>query len=243
MARKKPADDGGGGANWMDTYGDLVTLLLAFFVLLYAFSKMDAASFSRLASTFNRNYIAPIEVLEPGSAGMAGLDPNKTPEPEEGPEETVPPGEFDALYKAISDHVVDIGLGNAIEVSREDGKILMRVKDSVFFDTARDVIKPDGIPILESVADILNTYESAIKIITVEGHTDSRKISGTFDNNWFLGGARAARVVTFLVERTDIPDNKFTANSRGESMPIAPNDGPENWDKNRRVDFIIEGVE
>ena len=240
--RRKPAEpQEEGSPAWMNTYGDMVTLLLTFFVLLFSFSTVDADKWKALVESFS----GKVEI----SAPQLSLDPSTrmdelilalgTPAP-------TPKGDiedekrFDELYRKIKNHVQEKGLDNELNVSKDDGTIIIRVMDSALFDSGQDKIRQDALTMLSNIISIFDQYDDAIKEIHVEGHTDNVPISSSrFKSNWDLSTSRAVSVIQYCIEHSHLSPMKYAAAGYGEYHPIADNNTEEGKARNRRVDFVL----
>ena len=235
--RKRKKREEGGGAYWMDTYGDMVTLLMTFFVLLFSFSTIDAKKWEEIVSSFTGQRLTVIQPIEPGifEHGVPGIDiTDKNNE--------IVDQEFDDLYQQIKKHVEENELGGLTVEKTDDNTILLRITESVLFDSAQDIIKVDAYDILNQVGTIFNEYRESIGAVLIEGHTDNRPINNAkFESNWELSACRAAKVVRYFLERFDtaIDKSRFSATGCEDNFPVASNTTEEGRAKNRRVDFII----
>lgn len=109
----------------------------------------------------------------------------------------------------------------------------------VFFDSGKDKIKLDGKTVLQKVAEVLNKNVPN-SLVAIEGHTDNEpiKYSG-WKSNWELSSTRALAVLHYLIDECKIKPQRLSANGYGEYRPVAPNDTPQNKQKNRRVEIVI----
>ena len=225
--RNKPS---GGGANWMDTYGDLVTLLLCFFVLLYSISTLDQAKWIKVVKSFNPDAKKVSQIVED-----PGIEAN----------DEVPGGvdvdEFDDLYESLKEAVEAAKLEGEVELFKGDGYTFITFQDNVFFDGDSSIIKEDGTSILAQFASILSGVKDAVKEVQVLGHTAQAdpNVPNNPTNDRVLSSERAARVAAFIQERTEVTGDKIVAVGYGQFRPIAPFDIEENRAKNRRVELII----
>lgn len=238
------------GESYLASYSDLVTDLMAVFVLLLSFALITQATSNRSASPDIMmdssgsglmepgHYIEYTEYLKPSdgrseSSSDAKANENNRGEVDERTQE---------LIKELEAQIAKAGLEGQVAVAQQGkSRIMMRMMDSVLFDTGKATIKENVKPILNGIADILSEYESVIKYIHIEGHTDNRPINTTqFPSNWELSTGRASSVVRFLIEKTQIGGEKFSSAGYGEFHPIANNVTEEGKAINRRVEFTIE---
>lgn len=255
MNRNKPkpqVPDEEGSPAWMTTYADMITLVLTFFVLLFSFSTIDALKWKEIVSSLSGTPFVTIQALDPGGTIPAAIEVDDdvvaaTPVPTKSPEEEARNVEikdkFNQLYAKIKNHIEDNNLQYILNVESQEDAILIRMSDSALFDDGKDNIKPDSEIILLEICEILQEYESLIRRIRVEGHTDNNPIrSAKFRSNWHLASSRADNIVLYFIKVMDIAPAKLEGASKGEYHPIASNETAEGRAKNRRVDFIIESI-
>jgi chemotaxis protein MotB len=212
-------------ASWMTTYSDLVTLLLCFFVLLFAFSNLDVKKFQGIMAYFQ------------GSRGV--LDGSNVIEiPDLRDQEEI---DLEELKSALEEYATSSNLEEEITVSIDERGLIIRFMDRVLFDPGKAELKPEAREILDTVAEILQRDEFKDKAIKVEGHADTTPVSPKdgFPTNWELSTARATNVLRYLVEQKGIEGERISASGYSYYRPIAPNDTKENKAKNRRVDIVI----
>lgn len=215
--------------NWLTTYSDMVTLLLAFFVLLFSFSEIDAQKFRSIMSSFD--------------GGTGALNNGTTLELDENlaPLEDTLENDLESLKDLLEEYAESIGLGSEIVLSIEERGLVIRFMDKVLFDSGRANLRPESIEILSSIAEVLNKEEFSNRLIKVEGHTDTVPTGNLseFPTNWELSSTRATNVLRFLVEEKGIDGSRISSSGYSYYRPIAPNDTAENKQKNRRVDIVI----
>lgn len=258
MALKKKEDEGG-GANWMDTYADLVTLLFAFFVLLFAMSSVEDQKWAAFVGAFSGNNAIVITPYTPemamekpiqdiavpiqtaASAGeSATTEPVTEPPDEQGKELK----ELYELYGLFKDYLSQSGLGFSIGVDEENMVLIIRLEDSIFFESGKADILKESYGILDKMLEILTANIGRIGMVEVEGHTDSRPIyTSQFRDNWALSSTRAMNVVRYFREIGSIPGEMLKGTGRGEYEPLESNGTEEGMQKNRRVEFRISSVQ
>lgn len=256
MSRKKttnpePPQDPGAPA-WMNTYGDMVTLILTFFVLLFSFSTVNAKKWEALVQSFKGEDFVVVAAGEEGTAnaGNSIIDeepddlPSRTPGATDGNvNEEEPKDIFDELYAKLQHHIEVEGLEGYLNVERIDNVITLRIRDSALFDSGKDHIKEEALSMLDYLTEMFVAYESTIGMIRIEGHTDNIPISSArFQSNWDLSAARAVTVLQYLAAKSEISPAKFSAVGYGEFKPVSSNDTDEGRALNRRVDFVIESI-
>lgn len=250
--RKKPEPPEGEGAPaWMNTYGDMVTLLLTFFVLLFSFSTIDAQKWEEIVSSLSGTPFVAIQALDPGAAEGQPADETSWDITEPTPQPSTVNGmnveeikeRFNELYEKIKSHISENGLENELNVGIEDNAILIHMTDSALFDSGKDVIKEEAEGILKSLCDIFFEYDALIKTIRVEGHTDNVPIQNAkFEDNWMLSFSRAHEVVKYMLSVMNVDPGKMDPHGYGEYHPVDTNDTEMGKAKNRRVDFVLESI-
>lgn len=246
------------------TFADLMTLLMCFFVLLLAFSEMDAAKFKQLSGSMKDAFgvQAEIEVrtIPKGTSIVAQeFSPGK---PEPTPVNTVRQytvdssrNSLDALERENKEleearkHAQRIraALSSEIEkgsvvISTEGMKIIIHVMENASFSSGLANIRTDFVPVLTKIAKLIDDNSGDV---TISGHTDNVPISNDrFRSNWDLSTSRAVTVAHALMASSTANPKRFTVTGHADTRPIANNDSPENRSRNRRVDIsIVRGNE
>ncbi|TDX51923.1 OmpA/MotB family protein [Orenia marismortui] len=229
MARqKKSKNDDGGGAGWLATYGDMMTLLLCFFVLLYSFSSIDAEKFrmmmdglqGKLGVLTGGKTISSAELIE------SGLDANSPSY-----------RQLSNMQNTISQYIDKQGLQDDIKLEITDRGLTIRFSGKILFDLGRAEIKNNGQGILDNIAGFIKSMPNSI---VVEGHTDNWPISNSqFPSNWELSTTRATNVIRYFIEEGNINPARLSAAGYSKYKPIKSNNTKENRAINRRVDVII----
>ena len=225
----------------MDTYGDMVTLLLCFFVLLYSMSTISEDNWKAIVQSFNPTAVEDIRA----TTGAGGPDADNTGETgHESVEEMQEQVEQDmqSLLQAIQEFVQQQNLQDAVTVSQDGGKIFITFSQSVFFDGESAVIRKEAYPILDGVSDMLSSVAESLDEVRVQGHT-ARAGQGPNNvvNDRTLSSNRAANVIIYIQEHSVVPPSCLVSEGFGEWRPVAPNDTAENRAKNRRVEMIVSG--
>lgn len=261
--RKAKVPQEEGSPAWMNTYGDMMTLLLTFFVLIFSFSSVDAGKWQDLVNSLSGVKIIAIPALDPNAAentdqrteGRFVISTNKPENPlEPTPSQSADNGEkngmnadevkkkFNELYAKMKASVDENGLGYILNIEAiNENTILLRMSDSAFFDSGSAEIDGDAKGALKEVCLIMQEYEVYIKTIRIEGHTDNVPIhTAVYEDNWALSMGRADAVRKYILGVTQLEPALLVPTYFGEYHPVASNDTPEGRTKNRRVDFVIE---
>ncbi|MBD5559223.1 MAG: flagellar motor protein MotB [Clostridia bacterium] len=246
------------GAYWMDTYGDMVTLLMTFFVMMFAASQMSESKWIRIVESFTGqtpgSVVEPIDPLNPTS-GFQPSDYVDKPQPRDNPDissgsteqseqNDMAEQQFNQLYDRLVSYINENGLANSVSVERDGQYVYVTVLEGVLFDTASADIRPDSeaAQVLVDLGQIFMNSWDAVRTLRIEGHTDSDPIqNGSFADNRSLSAERANSVFRYLHDTVDLPNvpNVETV-GMGETVPVASNDTPEGKARNRRVEFILE---
>ena len=239
---KRNKKSGGGGANWMDTYGDMVTLLLCFFVMLYSMSRMDESKWIALVQSFNPGYAVdePSQIVVPGEIAnepVTGLPSALTQDQVE--------AALEELYVSMSEYAASAGLQDMVSLSKGSGYVFISFDDTIFFDGDSYVLKDGGKAILDQIAVPLAEASESINEIRVLGHTAqaSPDRPNYVDVDRFLSSDRATVVTIYLQEKNIIDPARLVSVGYGQWRPIASNDTAETRAQNRRVELIISGIQ
>lgn len=233
---KKQQEEKGGLPEWMATYGDLVTLLMCFFVLLFAFSEIDAQKFQAVMQSFQGS----AGVLDSGKSLVdAELVFDAMPESDTSDSNTEAET-LESIMQEIEAYLEEQELIDEIEVTLETRGLVIRFKDNALFDSGKADLKNESKKTLRFLADIFNSDEFVDRSIKVEGHTDNVPIrTSRFPSNWELSTTRASNVVKFFIDDTKILPSRLGASGYSEYHPIADNRTAEGRSMNRRVDIVI----
>lgn len=240
--KRKPKSSGG-GANWMDTYGDMVTLLLCFFVLLYSMSSVDEDKWKALVMSFNPNAQIAETVTSGGDGPSADGDGAGVMPQGDGVTQKDVDDQMSMLYKALSDFVSEEGAQSNISVTQGDGRIFISFNQAVFFNGDSPVLREDAYPILDRVCEMLSGAADAIDEVRVLGHTaqGSPDEPNNVEVDRSLSSNRATNVVIYVQKHSVVEPARLISEGVGQWRPIASNDTPEGRAKNRRVEMIISG--
>jgi chemotaxis protein MotB len=248
---------------WMVTYADLMTLLLVFFVLLFSISTVKKEKFASTIRSFqlaigdSGGSLVPLpeEIRAPAIEIPDSLEQNNADQltpliavVEEVQESRAPEipvvetnKELEYLSSSLKDVFASMGVENAVSIGEpRDGKLRIRVKGAVLFESGDSAFKRQMMPIMDGLSDILEKHPEYK--VGIQGHTDNIPIETIrFPSNWELSAIRATTVLRYLV-RGGIDPERVTATGYGDSLPIGPNDTSEQRSENRRIEFVLEKV-
>lgn len=237
MARKRRKEDESldkGSPAWMTTYSDMVTLLLAFFIILFSFSTIDEFKFEQAMASLQK----ALGILDGGKT-IVTKEPlvDFTDLTLEERMELRDIQQMEEVIRLLEDHLREAGVYEHVTITIEERGAIVKFADQVLFDSGRAVLRLEALDILHEVAVVLNDIPNHIRI---EGHTDNRPINTVqFPSNWELSTTRATNVLRYLVEEEGISPTRISAAGYGEYRPIETNSTPEGRQANRRVDIVI----
>lgn len=248
--QKEPEQEHDEGAPiWMITFADMMTLLMAFFVMLLSFANTDVQKFKSMMGSVKATFgSAAPTALPPGSQSQAEFEAMLR-EAEKAGGQLIPPvvpgqgGETRVgveqaglVIKAMFHNFGDEG----VEVVQDAKGVLVRVPGSVMFESGSAEIKSTSLPIVAMAQKLLGRYKLDLYIM---GHTDSVPIqSARFPSNWELSSARASAALRFMAEK-GIDPRRMVAVGYADSRPLADNGSFEGRQKNRRIEFLFKNPE
>ena len=233
--KRKPRQEESGDS-WMNTYSDMVTLLLTFFVLLFSFSSVDASKWQQFVDAMTASGLDASQIAQQVSSNSTTV----TPEQKEQVDEVLPVN-FDDLYDYLQNYVKKEGIEGSVEVTRGgENAVYIRFQSNVFFNADSAVLRPGSYAVLNTLGDCLHNIEGEIYLISINGHTASVPNPETYKiSDWTLSGDRASNIAIFFEDQKGIDPRKLRPIGYGKNYPIATNDTPEGREQNRRVDMTI----
>jgi len=216
----------------MTTYGDMMTLLLCFFVLIVSFSTMEIEKFKAAAASLK------------GALSSLPYQTKVLPSPVQMTRETK--GEKKQKSRRRSRAIAKLrkmirerNLGKIVKVRENQAGVHVTIGDPALFDSGRTEIKPGILPILNQIIEVMYT---GTELIRVEGHTDNLPIkTAQFRDNWDLSIGRALSVIRYIrSQQGDIDPRRLRPVGCGEFHPVDSNDTPEGRAMNRRVEIFVE---
>lgn len=208
---------------WLVTYADLITLLMIFFVVMYALSaKISAKNFERLAKSLNTSLTKKAKPPKAQDPFAPDVDPTDALQQES---------------KILKKAIAPFKGRSQVMIDLTNKGLVISLADTSFFDLGSTDLKPDGKAALLSIAQSIATVSNAI---SVEGHTDNTPAGKSGVSNWVIGATRAANVAQYLSTVGKIPAKRFQVVSYAEYRPLFPNDSPEHKALNRRVDIVVQ---
>lgn len=269
MARKRKEEEPSAGSPWLNTFADLMNLLLCFFVLLFAFSVPDTEKLQEVAKSFSTSGFSIFtggSAIKNGSVISSGLEQmndfddysnnvgDNTSKGEEGTENADTTYEdymnayiadkkqaSESLYDNLADLAEQKQIGDSVELSIDPNYqyVKFSLSGSILFDSGKAEIKKESLPVFSKIGDILRVYKGYR--IEIEGHTDNVPVSknSRYANNNWLSSARAINAAMYLIEEKGLDPKTLSWTGRGEYEPIATNDTVAGKEKNRRIEIKI----
>jgi chemotaxis protein MotB len=242
----KKKKSGGGGANWMDTYGDMVTLLLCFFVLLYSMSTISTENWKALVMSFNPDAEEALKDI-PDSDGGFSSDPND--DSGDGVNEMMGTTQeeidedIEELYQALQAMAAQQGAEDSISVTKDGGKVYVTFNDTTFFNGNSYQLRDEALPVLDTLSAILSNASESIDEVRIQGHTAQARADqpNRVMEDRFISSNRATNVLCYVQEHSVLNPGKLVSEGMGQWRPVDTNDTAEGQAHNRRVEVIISG--
>lgn len=235
MKKKRKA----GGASWMDTYGDMVTLLLCFFVLLYSMSTVDQEKWEEVVRSFSRETNTSVDI----DSGLGtGLEYNTIDE--KGISEEDVEQALSKIAAQIEEYATQNNMNQQISISQGAGYVFITFQDAVFFAGDSYDLLDSGKQILDVVAESIRPQGGLIDELRVMGHTSqgSADKANNPETDRFLASNRAATVTVYLQEKNIVDPDRLVSVGYGQWRPIAGFNTSEERAQNRRVELMITGI-
>ena len=234
MARKRTGGDGDCGS-WMDTYGDMVTLLLCFFVMLYSMSSLDQQKWEIFVKSVfpNSNEDQQIAINENILDGEYDVSGNLEMEEEM--------DELDKLWIALQKKLEEKGLAEGVSMNKGDGYAFISFENHAFFAGDSSQLTPEAIEVLDVFCESIEPQIESFAQIEVLGHTaqgDPNKPNNAHTDR-LLSATRAAEVVAYIQNKNIMDPGKLIGISYGQNRPVDTFETSEGRAKNRRVEFLI----
>lgn len=252
MSKRKKHHEEHIDESWLIPYADLLTLLLALFIVLFASSSIDAKKFSEIATAFNEAFKGSTSLFEqpsqvpppePKSSKLPEPAPQKTPEQEQKDKEQQQKDqketeEMEKLKRSFEQYINENNLNEQIQTELLADGLKVTIRDVAFFKSGSADVLPESKKIAAAMSTVL---AQASREVVVSGHTDNLPINKNgFDSNWDLSAKRAINFMKILLENNKLDPAKFSAVGYGEYRPVDKNDTQEGRAKNRRVELMIQ---
>jgi len=245
MRKKKKAEEHVNHERWVVSYADFITLLFAFFVVLYAISQVDAKKMSHLITSMQSAFNT--KVFPSGSARLSLQTGGGTPpDPHVLDLDTYPTKRLiDPKMAEIERSIVltigDDELKDKVQIIEEERGLVVRLAETGFFDPGKAMFKPRSEALLLKIGESLRNIPNQVRI---EGHTDNTPINTPeFPSNWVLSTARATSILNLFINKIGMDQERLAIAGYGEFRPIDSNSTVEGRSRNRRVDIVVLNID
>jgi chemotaxis protein MotB len=227
--RKRPQEqklETAGMMRWLLTYADMITLMLALFIILFSMSTISKNKVQKFAREVTAGFDNVWSVNQPPNGGINGTQTLNS-------SSSVP-----AIEQQLQRYVARNNLGSQVQIHLDHrGLVITLLSDNSYYDSGSAELRPQTTKILDAISTFLNKNDNLIR---VEGNTDDVPIATSiFPTNWELSTARAVNVVRYLHERDHVAPTRLSASGYGEFHPRTANATPEQRQENRRVDIVL----
>lgn len=249
---------------WMITYADLITLLLIFFVIMYAMSNLDSGKYDVVTQSLQNTFNASDSVLElgeglgekpgqtitetppsevqgegtPSDSGTATPEDDDKPLTEREEQFRSQEQELQNLFNVITQYIEDNKLENQIFVADKPQGLSITLSDRFLFDQGQAALKDGAAPTLSKLASLFRDLNT---VVSIEGHTDNVPVgaNSAYTDNWQLSGERALSVLRFFLDTEQLNPDGFQYAGYADTRPTGDNTTPTGRQKNRRVEITV----
>jgi chemotaxis protein MotB len=228
--RKRPEEqrvETAGMMRWLLTYADMITLLLALFIILFAISTISSVKLQRLARQISGGFTSTSDINNPPNGGTTGNEKGRTEE-----------ANMAEVKSQLDQYIAQQSLQQQVQTrTTKQGLVITLLSDKTYYDSGSAAMRPETKHLLDAVATQLKHVRNNV---LVQGNTDNVPIAtASYPTNWELSAARATGVTRYLIEHDGIVPTRIAFAGYGEFRPRVPNDNAEHRTQNRRVDILI----
>jgi chemotaxis protein MotB len=235
MMAKKKHEEHENHERWLVSYADFITLLFAFFVVMYSISSVNEGKFRSVSDSI-KAALNPI-ASPPTTSIPFTIGQNKALKLDPAIEVAKEPAmrRLRQIIRALKEET-QIEVMTLKELT--NGDIVLTLPETVLFRSGESTLRPEAYPFIQAISDVLIELDRHVR---VEGHTDNVPITtAQFPSNWELSATRAVTVVRTFLEQYGVPADHLTAVGHADSRPLTDNLTPENRAKNRRVEIVVQ---
>jgi chemotaxis protein MotB len=237
MKRKKQHHDEHVDEGWLLPYSDMLTLLLALFIVMFAMSKVDNEKFVKLSRQFNVIFDGGTGILKDNGGNSNVVIQMEGTSSAKKTNLIVEQDKMTVIKKRLEEQIKSSGYENQIGVDLNSEGLNISIQDTVIFNSGEAEILNKFDPVLAQISNMIKNLDNDIRI---SGHTDNVPIKNEkFHNNWDLSYMRAANIMNFMVDIGHLYPKKFSIQALGEYKPKYDNTTEEGRAKNRSVDILI----
>jgi chemotaxis protein MotB len=257
IRRRRRASDHPGRDRWLVSYADFITLLFAFFVVLYASAQVDQRKVNQLSTSIEQAF-QQMGIFDSaaGKAAASGSEPTPFEDaqivanvkrlqaigrlgysPQGGLAGSQGRPDMVQVQTKLQEALTAQIESRTVSVTATKEGVVVSLREAGFFDPGSTALRPTAMPALDAIAKVIGPQSMRIRI---EGYTDNVPIhSAKYDSNWELSTARATEIIKLLITRYAIAPNRLSASGYGEYYPVASNEKEAGRAVNRRVDLVI----
>ncbi len=227
--------------SWLVPYADILTLLLALFIVLFASSSVDAVRFQQLSNVFNQVFTSGTGFMDFPSDSPSN-EPT-SPEQRSGAEDLEKLGENEQeelteVQERVNAYIEKNDLTDKLGTNLTDEGMLISIRENVLFESGVAEVRSENRKIAKEISELL--IMDLPRNIIVSGHTDNIPIKNfKYESNWDLSVMRSVNFMKLLLENKDLDPEMFSAKGHGEFKPVASNETKKGRAKNRRVEILI----
>ncbi|MGE7953828.1 flagellar motor protein MotB [Lysinibacillus xylanilyticus] len=224
--------------SWLVPYADILTLLLALFIVLFASSSVDQEKLDKMSAVFTQVFDGGTGFLEQ-PAPIQSPNAESDQQPQQNSAYLKDQKELAEIKDSVDNFIAVNEMEGQFATEMTDEGLLVTIRDSILFDPGKADVKPEYIPVVEELADVL--VSNPPRSIVITGHTDNVPAGPNFSSNMELSVMRASKFYLVLLNsNSQLKSENISAKGYGENKAIAPNDTPEGRAKNRRVEVLIQ---
>ena len=241
MRKKKPQEHVN-TERYMLTYSDMITLLMMFFIIMYASSNVDATKYRQISDSFKIAFSGGQTIVGSGDSMDAKNSSARSNKESNGQVKNDKVNQqeenrLNQVKQTIDNYIQQNNMTGSVSTEIEERGLVVSIRDTLFFDSGKADVKPEFQKKIVEIGKILNTIDNYIRI---EGHTDNVPISNyKYMDNLDLSTSRANVVLRVLQNQSNINPKRLTSMGYGEQRPVADNNTEAGREKNRRVDIVV----
>lgn len=234
MRKKKEHHEEHVDESWLIPYGDMLTLLLALFIVMFAMSELDKAKFKSVSEDFNVIFSGGSGVMtENGSTGFVADESKPAPTADN----VVEDKKMKEVMGTLQQEIKKRGYSDNVKLNLNDEGLGISIQDVVLFNSGDARVLKEVEPLLLQISSMIHKLDNNVKVV---GHTDNIPISNEkFHSNWELSAMRAINVMNFMADAGGIDSGKLSIEAYAEYMPKYDNSTEEGRARNRRVEIFV----
>ncbi|WP_391117325.1 flagellar motor protein MotB [Psychrobacillus sp. L3] len=225
--------------SWLIPYADILTLLLALFIVLFSMSTIDQKKLEQMSEVFNQIFDGANGLMDNSSPMEVPITSTETSDNDQSSAYIEDQQALSAIKASVDEYIAVNALEKQFATKLTDEGLLVTIRENILFDMGKAQVKSEYRQIAEDISDLL-VFDPPRNVV-ITGHTDNIPISSSeFSSNWELSVMRSVNFLKILVGKGTIDPLYFSAKGYGEFKPVASNDTVEGRAKNRRVEVLIQ---